>query len=273
MSQSTYIKKGKNGKEYICNFKEYEHVCKYCGKSFKSYKKNQITCSKKCNGKLHYKEQLGKYSYNDESFFNNCIDNEYKAYILGLLTADGSISCNKISITLKDKYMIEKIRDLVNPDRKIYEYKNCYSFYWNNEKDLDFLKNIGFTVTKQYDAVMCKLIPEQLMNHYIRGWFDGDGCVYKSITRDKKYDIPKEYAYNFVSFTTGSEIAKDELNSFFHSININSRVTLDSRSNTKTRKNTYYVKIYKKEDVIKFRDYIYNNANIMLIRKYNKFMR
>lgn len=270
--KSTYTKTV-NGKTYICNHKEYHHVCKCCGKEFVSYKKNQVVCSKECGAKLHYSNQLGKNNHNDECFFNNVIDTEHKAYLLGLLTADGSISCNKISISLTDKHMIETINLLINPERKIYKNNDSYMFYWNNQEDLEFLKNIGFTTTKQYNACMYKNIPENLMNHYIRGWFDGDGCVYESTTVEKAYDPPRKYTYKLVSFTTGSEIAKDELNMFFKNLGIDSKIVKDSRSNSLNRNNTYYVKIYKKKHVEFFKNYIYKNATIMLTRKYNKFMR
>ena len=268
-----YISKDKNGNEKTYKFKNYKHICKYCGKEYISCKKNQKVCSKQCNGKLHYKEQLGKNNYNDKSFFNNLIDTEEKAYILGMLTADGSISSGKITLSLKeeDKYLLEKIKNYINPNRKLYYCKKSYSFYWINKEDIDFLKSVGFTTKKQYDTTMCKIIPHNLMNHYIRGWFDGDGCIYESTTKDNHHNPPREYVYKFISITTGSNIAKEELNNFFHSIGINSKVCIDCRSR-KNRNDTYYIKIYRKKDVQTFFDYIYNNANIYMLRKHNKFM-
>ena len=258
--KKTYIKHC-NGKDYVCNFKEYKHICKHCGKEFISHKSKQNYCSRSCGTKDNY----NGFTYNDESFFKNSINTEHKAYILGLIMSDGSISEDKISISLNDKDLIEQIRDLINPKRKIYNYKKSYTIMWANKEDLQFLKSIGVTTNKSYDASVYFGIPNNLMCHYIRGWFDGDGCVFNSNTHDKKTN--KIYSYTYVSFTTGSLNAVQGLQKM---LEMNEIFTTCNQDN---RKNVWYVTIKRKEMVNKFKDFIYNNATIKLDRKYHKFMR
>jgi len=265
--KETYIKRV-NGKEYLCHRKSYEHQCKYCNKTFYSHKNVQHYCSRSCKSKDYsYKtrDNLNGFSYNDESFFENKIDTENKAYVLGLFMADGSISNNQISISLNDLDIIEQIRDMVNPNRKVYHNKNSHTIVWRNKEDLDFLKSIGVTIKKSYDARIYFGIPKELMHHYIRGWFDGDGCVFQSKTHDKKTN--KDYYYNYVSFTTGSVDFIKDLQTVL------SENGISTTYNEDCRKATWYVTIKKKGMVQKFFQYIYKDANIKLNRKYYKFMR
>ena len=59
----------------------------------------------------------------DESFFED-IDNEEKAYILGFISADGSISKNELSIRLqiKDIDILYKIKNIMKSEHPVYEY-------------------------------------------------------------------------------------------------------------------------------------------------------
>ena len=98
--------------------------CKYCGKKFETKKghKNQMYCCKSCSVKDKYIEDIG--------IFRDEVDDCIKKYILGLIITDGCLSKSGsrifICISLKDFEMIERIRNLVCPNKKIYKDGNNY---------------------------------------------------------------------------------------------------------------------------------------------------
>ncbi len=123
----------------------------------------------------------------DSNFFQK-IDNEYKAYVLGLLYADGHVEKERPAMCLgltgdDEKNLLEEIKlamkftGEVRPrpsgarinyrlrisDRQIHKdlnkqgCHNCKTF------------NLNFPTEKQ--------VPSTLIHHFIRGFFDGDGSV------------------------------------------------------------------------------------------------
>lgn len=251
--KSTYIKDG-----YVCNKKEYQHVCQYCGKEFISYKSMQKVCSKSCSAKMTRNNSM-----NDISLFNNSVNSEIKAYALGLICSDGCISNGKLSINLNDKDILELLHPLMTPEKKLYKQRSNYAVISNNKQDIDFLNSIGVTERKTYDITIPN-IDEPYIRHMIRGWFDGDGCAYKSTTINKKYNYSKTYVY--VSFTTGSIKFAEELQQLLLQYGI------DSNLNKDCRRDTYYVKVVKQESIKAFYDWIYTDATIYMQRKKDKFI-
>ena len=239
--------------------------CRYCGNQFETKKghNDQIYCCKSCSVKDRYTEDIG--------LFRDGIDDYIKKYILGLIITDGCLSKNGerifICISLKDFEMIEQIRNLVCPSKKVYKDGSNYQVQWRNENDVKYLNCIGIRERKTFDVTLP--IFDFNMCHLIRGIFDGDGCIYYSTTSDK--DTNKEYTYPYVSFTTASEDFAYELNEFLNQNNIESKIYTDKRSCGRKHK-TFYIKIFKKESVLLFRNFIYkDNDNWFLERKYEKF--
>ena len=256
--KGTYIKNG-----YVCNHKECKHICLKCGKEYTSYKLNQKYCSKSCSASvtIGLNQSMNK-RIDDVSIFKNGVDNEINAYILGLIWSDGSISCDKINISMNDKELMEQVHRLMTPNKKLYRNGKSYSVISSNEEDLKYLKSTGMTTNKSYDARL-PILNESLMPHLIRGWFDGDGCIYKSTTTNPKRGYKKTYFR--VSFTTGSYQFAEDINKFLISVGIESNINKDCR------KNVWYVQINKIEAIIKFKNYIYKNTTIYLDRKHDKF--
>ena len=126
----------------------------------------------------------------DESCFE-VIDSEEKAYFLGLLFADG---CNRsnymISITLQkqDKIIFEKFNYLLKTNRPIGEYTNkinnntYYTLYINSKKISQDLINLGCIPNKSFTKQFPNedKVPLKLQHHFIRGYFDGNGCIHTS---------------------------------------------------------------------------------------------
>ncbi|WP_368504370.1 LAGLIDADG family homing endonuclease [Alkalihalophilus sp. As8PL] len=92
-------------------------------------------------------------------------------------------------------------------------------------------------------------IPDEYLSHFIRGYFDGDGHIYRS-----KY---------YVCFVGGSETFMYKLTNILSEHQLDSRmVMIDSH---------YRVYITGKDSVKKFGEWIYLNKELYLRRKYDQF--
>lgn len=129
------------------------------------------------------------YKIND-SYFNLNNQSHNSAYILGILASDGCVSSaqNQIYIELQreDKEILEKINSELKNERPIKDYFNQSKEY-NNSKLYFFSKqikedlalyNIVPNKTKEcQNKSFMENIQEQYQIDYIRGHFDGDGCI------------------------------------------------------------------------------------------------
>lgn len=238
-------------------------ICKYCNKEFetKHGHNNQKFCSKSCATSSRYEE--------DEGLFRDNIDDYIQKYILGLIITDGCITKNGnnfvICISLKDKEMVEQIRNIVCKTKNIYKDGNNYQVKWRNSKDISYLEKLNIVQRKTYMVGIPYF--ECNMWHLIRGLFDGDGCIYNSTTINNG----KQYVYQFISSTSGSKQFVDDLSKFLTDNNINHKINIDSRRKDSVNK-TYYVKIYKNKDVQKLKNLMYKDCNDWkLKRKYDVF--
>lgn len=270
-----------NGRRKNLTDKDIENICELykSGKSqleiCEMYKDKNI-----CEGTIHYyleKENINRRSVGQRSkvkvhdYFEN-IDTEEKAYFLGLMMADGSVCHNKktdkyniINLGLKqeDEYIIEKFKSEIGFNGKLYkENMNDIRYIkrkrWakdgfttiklTSDKMANDLKKYGIVNNKSNkESIPFELIPEDLLNHFIRGLFDGDGSVYKSNN------------YLHVSYY-GSHLICTQLLDFFK-----------LKNKVYDKSSISFISFQKKENVKKFYDYIYKDATIYLKRKKEKF--
>lgn len=122
-----------------------------------------------------------------EDFFDE-INTEEKAYVIGLLMADGCVldsnrkRADSWSITLKaeDRYMLERIREFVGSDNKISHIKpkETYAFTVSSQHMVDALAKYNITPRKSKTiSFPYGTFPPEQCRHVIRGLFDGDGCI------------------------------------------------------------------------------------------------
>lgn len=131
-------------------------------------------------------------NYNENYF--DIIDTPQKAYFLGLLYADGCIShttrtsgsiCYIMAIALQedDKYVLEKFRiEMERPNNLLFirgndHRKAKFCFTVSGEKIHHDLEKHGCVERKSLILQFPTTVPEELMSHFIRGYFDGDGCI------------------------------------------------------------------------------------------------
>lgn len=215
------------------------------------------------------------------------IDSESKAYLLGFFYADGSITKNyhiSLSLTEGDIEIINLFKKEICPEYKItfirsytnkktgYVSKPMASITFKSKHMCETLFNYGIYNRKTYnDLISLDFIPQDMLIHFIRGYWDGDGCscitqvTKKHITKDgvlKKYSY-LNYNWNIISFTDKHLlILKKFLNKNY---NINSNII-------KTKKGHFLLEINKKNDYFMMRNVLYENANFYLTRKKEKYM-
>lgn len=123
------------------------------------------------------------------------IDTENKAYWLGFLFADGNVSSgnrNLISIGLKleDINHLEKFRNDISCSLPVkVDTKNGRSrcrFGFSNKHTKKQLIKLG-CIPKKSLTLKFPHIPHNLIPHFIRGYFDGDGCV--GVYGDRKTNL------------------------------------------------------------------------------------
>lgn len=123
---------------------------------------------------------MRKYNLN-ENFFE-LIDSEEKAYFLGFLFADGYVNekLNMVDLTLhnKDKEILNKFVGLLYFEGRPLSIirTNYLRLVINSKKITNDLKLHGCFQKKTFNLKFPKL-DKNLIKHFIRGYFDGDGCV------------------------------------------------------------------------------------------------
>lgn len=199
-----------------------------------------------------------------ENYFEE-IDSSEKAYWLGWLISDGSITFqsdkNKFQLELTLKAEDEDILHLLEKDlgvsNKVYDSNKCYKrFSLGSKKIIQDLVNLGITQNKTF-TVKVPYFKKEYNSAFIRGIFDGDGgfTVYTRSSGKKCTELSfcgNEYIISWILDTLTEEIPELKRNSI-----------------TK-EKSIKRVRWSSQKDIILIRDYIYNNHNNhYLKRKYN----
>ena len=210
----------------------------------------------------HYR----KYFF-DFDFFS-VINSDLKAYWLGFLYADGSIStprygeqCFKLSLQSKDQEILEKMQQDFHSTYPLRfgnskrlstgEISQLVTLEQRSQKTVNDLKRLGCVERKS--LILTFPEPNQVSPEYIysfiRGYFDGDGSIgcYKG-----------NYILNF----TGTEQFIKKLALYFNG----GSVFPDKR-----KINSWYFNLNGNLQIIQAYHLLYDNAQRYLLRKYNKF--
>lgn len=226
-----------------------------------------------------------KYTLN-ESFFEN-IDSEEKAYVLGFVYADGNNKTQgsglMFTLNASDSEILEKIKKALNSDAKIllYERKDyncgqCAHIDFNSRKISKDLINKGAPPNKTYKIKFPSFIEEKLLPHFIRGYFDGDGCIWNG-KRKKMYvkdsTCKKGYKNRIVhnvkfTITSNTNFIIGVQNYLVEKIGLKKTKLLYRNKNNK---NIATLEYSGRGNIKKLYDFMYTNATIFLERKFKKF--
>lgn len=205
-----------------------------------------------------------KYSINEDYFST---ESSNMAYILGFWAADGNVSAteNRLDLELAsiDREILEKINTEIKNQRpiKIYQCANGYEknklLFWSENIKKCFIE-YGIVPNKTYskDFHAPFKLNKKYWIDYIRGFFDGDGCV-------KRTDYSLTFELNSLNKNFLIEIQKFFIDFF----NIEMKITTaGKRTNTLYRLYCYGDKAKKVFEVL------YTPNSLFLKRKYDKWI-
>lgn len=145
-----------------------------------------------------YRYKIKKPKERGEKYFEY-INTPLKAYFLGLIYADGTISAKKgrwrfcLALQSQDKYVLDKLNQELGGEYKI-EHRLPKQYFYNNKiintSDVDaltvyskeFVKNLvaqNIVPNKTHSDIF-PIIDDEYFFDYLRGYIDGDGCFYIS---------------------------------------------------------------------------------------------
>jgi len=179
----------------------------------------------------------------NEKFFD-VIDTESKAYWLGFLYADGHPARGAIMLGLAsaDADHVERFKQAIGSSHAI--------------RRTERVTSIGVCSTllsNKFRAMRAEsFIPAKHVNHFVRGVFDGDGCICQS-----------SRGYFSVTIAANKALA-NKLKALAEANNIRGGyIQKHSKPNTPT----YILHFTTIPGVCAFRDWIYRGASILLSRK------
>lgn len=235
---------------------------------------NEFECSRRTLSKILKENNITikdnsinsrKYNH-DETFFDS-IDTEHKAYWLGFMYADGFIEAKRqhgnqkfgISLSIIDIEHLEKFKKDLKSNNPIKIYKG--SGYNSTGEFAKLLITCQNTVNNLkangcMEQKTCNLkfpnLPKNLIRHFIRGYFDGDGSLSYYVKNKRCYEI------SFVG-------TKDFLTGLMR--HLNKELKLSTKDSI-----TYQLKLGGNNQVKDILDYLYKDSTIYLDRKYGKYL-
>lgn len=211
-------------------------------------------------GKLN--ERTQKFNFNEDYFEN--IDTEDKAYFLGFIVADGCINNKTLNISQKEPDILYKFKKYINFEGTVRKDKNrnIHTVNLYSEKIISDLYKLGIYSNKTM-IVKYPEIPKQLENHFMRGLFDGDGCISIHKKREGSRDISDRGQVNICS---GS---RDFIEEYVERLNKYCSIT---KNKIRCPRGTYNVIDWASfSDIEKFYDFFYKDATVYLERKKETF--
>jgi len=222
----------------------------------------------------------------DESIFEK-IDCEWKAYFLGFMYADGNVQPYEAAIQLseKDVNILETFSKLIYKTPRPLSYSKARSYKTKNKKRIFIkpayrlriinkkivadLNRLGLIPKKSLilDFPTEKQVPHNLMRHFVRGYFDGDGCIQiqdRYVYRGKKKKLQKWHR-NCLSIIS-SKLFISKLHS-----HLDAELKIETRIRNPKTLNTSTLVTDNKEYLKTIYDYFYKNATIFLTRKKDTF--
>lgn len=213
----------------------------------------------------------------DISYFDE-INTPEKAYWLGFIWADGNITrtskkssgVNRLRLAQKwtEKQHLEKFKQAIHAD---YEIRPVYHANDKTVAQLDInccplchtLSVLGFDIKPKRTSL--PPMNQKFISHFIRGYFDGDGCLSLYVQRIKKWNVNKQ------EFSiTGNKIFIAEIKKILtEDAHVTPDVTIKHYKKSPSSASVRYGKI---SDIAKLYEYLYRNADVYLETKHQKFV-
>lgn len=195
------------------------------------------------------------------------------AYVLGFFAADGNMICNKhggcyIDFAITDYDLLGAIRIAIGSENKISvrdqrnpRWKKIYRLQVGSKVIYQDLLMLGFTPNKSL-TIKFPTIPPFYLADFIRGYFDGDGCVhFGKYWRKDRQEWKLQLSTNF---TSGSKIFLESLWKELESIVGGGHISKKTRG---------YELVFGQHDSVALFHFMYDNSSeLFLKRKHEKFL-
>ena len=214
------------------------------------------------------------------TFFSK-IQTELQAYLLGFYAADGSIDEKRktlrIHLGTKDSELVYLYKDIISPDARTYtvepkEYigRNGNIIQGHGSFGVDItsailctsLVNLKIGYRKTYQDLHIPEIDKSLIRHFIRGYFDGDGCITGYVPKEKNKNPRFRMRFDIDAKTNSLLL---EFMKFFEENDIHLNL------NYLKRDDMYRLTTSSKKECAKIFNLLYNGSYFYLSRKFNKF--
>jgi hypothetical protein len=208
-----------------------------------------------------------KYNINHNIFNNiNTLD---KAYFLGWAFSDGYNNLKDgdfhISIQEGDRIVLNKLQKIIETDRpllfidrsKLKNKKNLLRLSIRSHKICEDLARLGCVQNKSKTVEMPN-IKQSLMPYFLRGYFEGDGCINYYLVKGKKTNYLNTQFY----ICSGSRKIIEQISNFIkNKLKIKNYITV-------SKKDVHYMNIYGINNIMIIMDYLYkDNLYLSLDRK------
>jgi len=210
-----------------------------------------------------------KIKYNINHNYFNVIDTTEKAYWLGFLYADGCITDkNDVILELSnvDVNHIYKFLNSIESDHPIKNPKNRNSsrVTIRSKQLASDLIRMGCTPRKSLTLEYPEWLDTSLDKHFIRGYFDGDGCISRSCYNEtRKNRNPENKTIVWTVKFTGTY---SFLNSIVTRLNIPSNKIISDGTKG------YQLKYGGKKKPLEVLETFYSDNILSLDRKYEKYI-
>ncbi len=222
-----------------------------------------------------------KYFANSNFFKNSENWKEKEVYFLGWLLSDGhhNIKRGQIQIRLqeKDKQILEKLKNIIEYTGPLHYMKRgkinnlikkCTKTYQNrwclDIRDWEIsndLINLGINNNKTNNLTFPKCIKTELIPHFIRAFYDGDGTVSYS------------YVNNRLSFSLNLISTPKFCNEIIEILSNKLKINFNIHRHKSYGNGNIVIRLNGYLSALKFFNYIYKDANFILKRKFRKFLR
>lgn len=174
-------------------YKTIPKICETCGSSF------FITPSDDKRGRGKFCSQLCHRPHAtecNERFFDE--PSPEMAWVLGLVFTDGCLSearnshRSRLSIKSIDYQLLETVRSVSENNGRIFNagktsaQNEIYRLEWSHPQIISDVMKWGVVPRKTLNLTFPYGLPKELWNDFIRGLFDGDGCIHLSIDKRRK---------------------------------------------------------------------------------------
>lgn len=214
-------------------------------------------------------------------FFKN-ISTELQAYLLGFYTADGSIDEKRktfrIHLSIKDSELVYLYKDIISPDARLFSVADNYKTTGRDGKEITGHGSIGVDISsailvndlvelgigykKTYSDLTIPNIPENLIRHFVRGFFDGDGSISTYLACEKG---KKDRVRCGIQIDSKTKTLLENIQLFFKNNNIKFNLMYLKRDDM------YRISTSSREEIKKLYLLFYKDSYFYLSRKFNKF--